>query len=183
MSMPPASLMVGLFDQCVCIRICGRANFISSVDLKKVVEQMADKGCDHFILDLRECMTMDSTFLGVLSGVGLRFARPGAHPVSLVCPTPRIRDLINGLGVSELFKFFDDLPAAPREYEPLHNEDASRTEITRTCLDAHRLLMSINPENIARFKDVTKFLAEDLKRQEAEDEKAVTEEKGGGTKV
>ena len=28
--------------------------------------------------------------------------------------------------------------------------------------------MDLNLENIARFKDVTKFLAEDLKRQRAE---------------
>jgi len=33
----------------------------------------------------------------------------------------------------------------------------SRADLTRTCLEAHELLMTINPENIAKFKDVTKI--------------------------
>jgi len=178
MSMPSASLMVGLFDQCVCIKISGRATFTSSVDLKKVVEQLTLKGFDHFVLDLRECLTMDSTFLGVLSGVGLRFAQPECHRVSLVSPQPRVRDLIESLGVSELFKFFDHAPAAPGKFEALQNTDTSRSEITRTCLEAHKLLMTINPENVVRFKDVTRFLAEDLKRQE-EEEKCLNQGRNG----
>jgi len=34
--------------------------------------------------------------------------------------------------------------------------------LTRACLEAHETLMAINPENVARFKDVAMFLAEDL---------------------
>jgi len=44
---------------------------------------------------------------------------------------------------------------------------ASRTEVTEICLKAHKLLMEINPENVPRFKDVAKFLAEDLARLQA----------------
>jgi hypothetical protein len=39
-------------------------------------------------------------------------------------------------------------------------------EISRTCLEAHQTLMRINPDNIAKFKDVAQFLAEDLKKTE-----------------
>jgi len=39
----------------------------------------------------------------------------------------------------------------------------SREEITRTSLEAHQALMAANPDNVPRFKDVTLFLAEDLK--------------------
>jgi hypothetical protein len=36
--------------------------------------------------------------------------------------------------------------------------------MTEACLEAHRTLMNVNPGNVAKFKDVTQFLAEDLKR-------------------
>ena len=46
-------------------------------------------------------------------------------------------------------------------------EPSDKTELTHTSLEAHRNLMDANPENEAKFKEVTRFLAEDLKRQEA----------------
>jgi hypothetical protein len=47
--------------------------------------------------------------------------------------------------------------STPESINPSHEQ------ITRTCLEAHQTLMSMNPENVARFKDVAQFLAEDLK--------------------
>jgi anti-sigma B factor antagonist len=178
MSMPSATLKIGLFDHCVCVKVCGRANFVSGLDLKSVVARLAGQGYDHFILDLRDCLMMDSTFLGVLSGIGLQYIAPTNHPVSLISPPQRIRELLESLGVSHLFKFFEQEPVQTDKLEPLRKEDASRAEITRTCLEAHKLLMAVNPENVNRFKDVTRFLAEDLKKQEeAESNKpaAITE--------
>jgi hypothetical protein len=40
----------------------------------------------------------------------------------------------------------------------------SHEELTRASLEAHQTLMDLKPENVARFKDVVKFLAEDLKK-------------------
>ena len=41
-----------------------------------------------------------------------------------------------------------------------------RKEMSRHCLEAHRILMEIKPENVGKFKDVAQFLAEDLKKSE-----------------
>jgi anti-sigma B factor antagonist len=166
MSMPSASLMVGLFDRCVCIKVSGKASFACGMDLKTVVGRLSTQGYDHFALDLRECPMMDSTFLGVLSGVGLQFVTP-SNQVCLVNPPPRIRELLDGLGVSHLFRFLEKEPATEAGFTPVCKEEPTRVEITRTCLEAHKLLMALNPENVCRFKDVALFLAEDLKKQEA----------------
>ena len=50
--------------------------------------------------------------------------------------------------------------STPKSINPTHKE------ITSTSLEAHQTLMAVNPENVNRFKDVTKFLAEDLKTLE-----------------
>ena len=44
----------------------------------------------------------------------------------------------------------------------------SKKEMSRNSLEAHRTLMDLNPANIPKFKDVAQFLAEDLKRLEAD---------------
>jgi anti-sigma B factor antagonist len=164
------TLKVALCNDLVCVKICGRANFTSSLDLKKLVNELAQRGCAHFLLDLSECANMDSTFLGVLAGIGLKFAESNGSPccraVELLNPSPRIAELLENLGVSHLFKISNPsaLPAANFEPVPEKKEAATRAEVTTTCLEAHQMLMRINPANVSKFKDVAEFLAEDLKK-------------------
>lgn len=160
-------------EQFACIRIIGRANFTSSVDFKTLVTRLCQRGCCRFVLELSECVLMDSTFLGVLAGFGLKLGagekdQPG-RPIELLNPTARITDLLETLGVLHLFKVTHgalDTEAPGETLEPTPTE-ASKAEINRTCLEAHQTLMEINPANAARFKDVAQFLAEGLKKPES----------------
>ncbi len=160
--------MVAIFDSLVCIKVCGRVNFTNSVDFKKVVNELAQRGYKQFGFDLSECQMMDSTFLGVLAGIGVRFSSNSANgenpAVVIFNPTPRIADLLENLGVAHLFKIVKDEKTPAQKFEPVAGEQASRVEVTRTCLEAHKTLMDLNPENVRKFKDVTQFLAEDLKK-------------------
>jgi hypothetical protein len=54
------------------------------------------------------------------------------------------------------------MPGEVRTCTP-ESSNPTHEEITRTSLEAHQTLMEVNPENVARFKDVTQFLAEDLR--------------------
>ena len=116
---------------------------------------------------------MDSTFLGVLAGFGLKLEGPQADGVKrsleLFNPNPRVLELLENLGVLHLFNVDpgrSDLPeaTAPREPSTTH---PSREEVAQACLDAHKTLMNIHPDNVGRFKEVTQFLAEDLKKLKA----------------
>ena len=62
----------------VCVKIVGRANFTYGPDFKTLLTELVRKGCDHFIIDLSECVLMDSTFLGILAGFGLKLNKAGA---------------------------------------------------------------------------------------------------------
>jgi anti-anti-sigma factor len=163
-----ANLMVAIFDSLVCVKVSGRANFTSSVDFKKVVNELAQRGFKKFGIDLSECQMMDSTFLGVLAGIGLKFSPNGVtdENVPLILnPTARVADLLENLGVAHLFQIVSDSKSHNGEYKPVSEDQAaSRIEVTRTCLEAHQTLMALNPENVRKFKDVTQFLAEDLKK-------------------
>ena len=153
-----------------CIKIAGRANFNASVDFKTVLTELRQKGFSYFVIELSECLLMDSTFLGVLAGFGLKMSqladRSPPRLVELRNPNARITELLETLGVLHLFNISRGPQATLETVEACSPEPAhpSRAEITRACLEAHQTLMEINPENVARFKEVTKFLAEDLQK-------------------
>ena len=178
MKMPASNLLVWVGDKNAWIRISGRASFNSSVDFKTLINNLAQKGFSRFVLDLTECPLMDSTFLGVLAGLGLKFgARRNGDPqpsLELLNPNPRILDLLDNLGVAHLFKVLKEPPEfaradmAPVDPAPTN---ADRREVSRTCLEAHKTLMDVNPANISKFKEVAEFLANDLKKTEGNGEK------------
>jgi anti-anti-sigma factor len=172
MSGPVNNMSVWAQDKVAWIRIEGRANFNSSIDFKALVNGLAERGYTRFVLDLTECMLMDSTFLGVLSGLGLKFSKSrngdSNGVIELLNPNARIADLLENLGVEHLFKIVNGPELNTNRLQPVEQTPASqdRKEISRTCLEAHNTLMQINPDNVSKFKDVAAFLAEDLKKME-----------------
>jgi anti-anti-sigma factor len=150
------------------VKITGRANFTFSPDFKTLVSELRQKGCDHFIIDLSECVHMDSTFLGVLAGFGLKMNQAGAadkRHFELLNPNTRITELLENLGALHLFKVTTGTFQLPDATQARTQDsiNPTREQIKRTSLEAHQTLMAVNPDNVARFKDVTLFLAEDLK--------------------
>ncbi len=170
MSAPSAKLLVLVGEKFACVKIIGRANFNSSIDFRLLVNELLQKGYRYFVLDLAECVLMDSTFLGVLAGFGLKLrGSPNGQSdstIELWNPNARVLDLLENLGVLHLFAVRQGPLAVPEGAEPCLRAPAnpSREEVTRACLEAHRTLMQINPENVSRFKEVAQFMAEDLKK-------------------
>lgn len=166
MALPSAKLSVLVGKDFACVKIAGRANFTFSPDFKTLIAELIQKGYGHFIIDLSECVLMDSTFLGVLAAFGIKLNQgsPGGS-IELSNPNARVTELLENLGVLQLFKIVTGAlqlsgevsVQTPAPVNPSHEE------ITRTSLEAHQALMAVNPDNVPRFKDVTQFLAEDLK--------------------
>jgi anti-sigma B factor antagonist len=169
--MANANLSVLVGKNFACVKIAGRANFASSPDFKTLLNELAQKGFGHFIIDLSECVLMDSTFLGVLAGFGMKLnpnGAPAERGIELHNATARVSELLENLGAVHLFKLTSGEIKLPGEAKASTPEsiNPSHEQITRTSLEAHETLMAMNPENVARFKDVAQFLAEDLKNVE-----------------
>jgi anti-anti-sigma regulatory factor len=167
MATPPVNLSVFVGGNFACVKIAGRANFCSSPDFKTLLAELVQKGYAHFVIDLSECVLMDSTFLGILAQFGLKLNSAigtGQPGIELLNANARVTELLENLGVLHLFRTTSgplELPVdvktcTPESIHPTHEQ------IARTSLEAHQALMAMNPENAARFKDVTQFLAEDL---------------------
>jgi anti-anti-sigma factor len=169
--MSSANLSVLVGKKIACVRITGRANFAFSPDFKTLLSELAGKGYRHFIIDLTECVLMDSTFLGVLAGFGMKLNPKGApveRGIELLNASTRVAELLENLGAVQLFNLKTgalEMPDDAKACEPA-SINPTHEQITRTSLEAHQALMAMNPENVARFKDVAQFLAEDLKNLE-----------------
>ncbi len=157
-----ANLQVAVTEGVLCIKIIGPANFNASSGFKSIVKKLCGEADHTLLLDLTDCITMDSTFLGVLASLSQRLEKP----IEMLNPSERINDLLDNLGVLELFRIDQgDNPLVDRLQEA-ETPETSKREMTETSLEAHSTLMALNPENIPRFKDVAKFLEEDLKGQQ-----------------
>ena len=171
MSTPSVNLSVLVGKNFACVKITGRANFSSSPDFKTLLVELNQKGYTHFIIDLSECVLMDSTFLGTLAQFGLKLngsGNGGPPGIELLNCNTRVTELLENLGALHLFKTLSGALNLPGDVKTCTPESIHPTheQITRTCLEAHQTLMAVNPDNKARFKDVTQFLAEDLSNLE-----------------
>jgi anti-anti-sigma factor len=169
--MPSATLSVLVGKNFACVKITGRANFASSPDFKALLDGLAQKQFRHFIMDLTDCILMDSTFLGVLAGFGMKLNPKGAtaeRGIELNNASERVTDLLESLGAVHLFRLTKGNLLLPEDVRTCTTESVnpSHEQIARTSLEAHETLMAMNPDNVARFKDVTLFLAEDLRNIE-----------------
>lgn len=165
MNAPTANLMVLVGERFACVKVAGRANFATAVDFKTLLTGLEGKGYPYIVIELSQCPLMDSTFLGVLAASGVRMKPSNGEcekqAIELRNANERLIELLENLGVLHLFKTCNgDLPDCEKiESSPCH---ASREELTQASLEAHQTLMDLNPANVSRFKDVTKFLTEDL---------------------
>ena len=170
MPIPTSTISVATSGPVVFVKLIGRANFSSSVQFKRLVTEMHDKGFHRFLIDLTDCLIMDSTFLGVLAALGLRLSekRDGEPDASLTLfnPNSRISELLENLGVTHLFNITqgNDFLHPECHTQAPQPDDNSKVELSKTCLEAHKTLMAVNSANVPKFKDVTQFFAEDVKR-------------------
>lgn len=169
----PPVMSVAVVAPTAFVKIPGRANFSSSVEFKTLVSELRGRGINHFVLDLGDCITMDSTFLGVLAGLAMRNADGVETTVDgeklkldLLNPNARISDLLDNLGVIQLFRLLHQANPCTAIFEPVKNDrpSPSKEEMSRNCLEAHQALMRVHPDNVPKFKEVAQFLAEDLKK-------------------
>jgi len=166
-----SSILVGVNGPAVWVRVEGKGNFLNSGSLKEFAQEMVNRGYREFIVDLKNCAMMDSTFMGTLAAVALRLREIGQGHLHVVHCGERSRDLLSGLGLDQIFDIRSNGAAAPECTEVKENApegaDSRKKETTETMLEAHEALCDAAPENLSRFKDVLEYLKQDLHQSAA----------------
>ena len=154
------------------IRVEGKGSFQNSGGLKEYLEHLIDAGeSKPFVVDLDECPVMDSTFMGVLTGLANKIREAGTGgAVEVINANVRNRQLLRNLGLDHILDVNDDPKSRASERKLVTagvateriESTLSREAQAEHILEAHQALGEANPENIPRFKDVVKFFQEDL---------------------
>ena len=147
-----AKLYVADLGKRAVVRISGRANCLSSVPFKRVINSLVERGRQAFTLDLSDCQLMDSTFLGVLVGLNRTLGQAGSTGgFSLYQPTEPVRVLLDNLGILELFGTTDSLGQAGAAESVEQVAALDKTDLTRTSLDAHQTLIDAKDRKSTRL--------------------------------
>ena len=168
-----SKILVSCADRVVWIRVEGKGSSTESTALKDFAKEMIHRGVREFIVDLRNCPGMDSTFMGTLAGISLRLRELGGGCLYVVNLNQRNAESLSSLGLDQLF----NVRLSPTKEDgqalgiPLKED---RTAQAQTMLEAHEALIEAVPENLSKFKDVIQYLEEELhlsKRASPEEKK------------
>jgi anti-sigma B factor antagonist len=174
------SLLVAIRKEWAFVRVLGRGSFKVSPALKKFGVAAMERSCHGFVVDMAECIGMDSTFMGVLAGLSLHLQRRGGGKIVMINVSGKNTGLLQTVGLNVMLEIREAgeaakepvaLPQGDGEMKPLDTAYAGRKVTAETMLAAHEDLIEVSPENFPRFKDVLAYLKEDLKSATESDEK------------
>src|SRR5271154_4867669 len=84
------------------VKVVGRGSFQNSGCLKAFYQQLLKDGVTRFVVDLDACTYLDSTFLGILLGLGLKLKDKGNGLLNIFNASPRNLELLKNLGLDRL---------------------------------------------------------------------------------
>jgi anti-sigma B factor antagonist len=146
------------------VRVLGRATLGRSRCLREFALGMINTGTTRFVIDLGECVAMDSTFAGTLALIALR-ARTRSGTVDLVNANARVDSVLTSLGLKKLFTHAQGVATSRQGVilPKVSDDGTGRTpSLRQTILDAHETLAEVDKANVPKFQDIIAFIkAED----------------------
>lgn len=142
------------------LRVRGRAAYESAPVLRAFAAECRQRGTRRLHIDLAQCDSMDSTVIGVLTGIAMRRTGDGMD-LSLANTPERVDRQIRGLGLGRFFVFARE-PAPDVEWECVDvrraHAHAGDVRLRETMLNAHETLGRADTRNVDRFKHVVDAL-------------------------
>lgn len=158
------------------VRVCGRGTFQNSRSLRSFAQETIAQGAREFVVDLGGCTGLDSTFMGVLAGIGLRLRQlPVPGKLTVAQASARNRELFQTLGLDRLLTVLPETEGIEMPpgtaFRWLPESDIERLthaldkgETAGMMLEAHEDLMRADKRNVARFQEITRLLREQRER-------------------
>lgn len=166
------NLLVAVQATFALIKVSGRATFKLAPSLKRFCMNALENGCQDIVFDMEDCLGMDSTFMGVLAGIAIHRGEIGRAHVIVMNLSPRTHEMLVTLGLEQVLACHEQNEPLPelkkRLATALHleglDEDDDRALSLTTMLQAHQHLVDVDPENMARFRDVLTYLEQEVRR-------------------
>jgi anti-anti-sigma regulatory factor len=113
------------------------------------------------IVDMLEAEGLDSTTLGLMAKLGMHCSKEYGINVQVFCQNPSILRTLDCMGFEEIFDIIQEVPTIDAELHSIESVNSEVDEIRRQVVEAHKLLMQLNPENSKEFTDLIRALESD----------------------
>ena len=158
-----APILTGHLESIVWIRPEGRGTFLESPFIGNFVDAAFEAGHRDFVVDLEACSGMDSTFMGMLAGLGISFRRKQAGQLTVVGTSDKTKASLVELGLHHLSRiepakgaWIGRLEEFRSDLIPLTSEESGDKE--SYILKCHENLCEAEASNVDRFKTVLEML-------------------------
>ena len=165
------SLTAAYIDQTAVIRVEGRGSFRISPPMKQFIHRVIkSKSANRILIDMSDCVGMDSTFMGVLAGLSYHVKDKPGITLKLINLSKKNQKLLVTLGVDRVVDYSLSSTGEEKELvegqgnsiQALEPDFANKLEAAKTTLEAHETLANINSENFAKFESVLELLQNDV---------------------
>jgi len=168
-------LTAAYLEGSVMVRISGRGSFKTSLPLKQFIQHvMDDEKIDQIFIDMKNCIGMDSTFMGVITGLSVAARKRQNKHIKLINMSDKNQNLLKALGVDRVidYSLFSDQEdsfstSPPADQQSLSLEDQNKADLAKTSLEAHICLSKLSSENKSKFKAVVEYLQDDVDNLDA----------------
>ncbi len=145
-------------------RVVGLGMATVGIDFWDFSEEMVKQGFNRFIVDLSQCRSMDSTFMGVLVGIAESPKVKAGEAVMVINPNDHHMKLMDGLGLPKMISIRSGRTELP-EIEMRRLDAFPRTSEERILKirDVHARLVALDRRNEEKFKLFLKLLDQELK--------------------
>jgi anti-sigma B factor antagonist len=155
----------------VVVRVQGRATHLEAPALRSLHQEMLRRDpATQYIVDLEQCVTMDSTFMGTLASMGISQREKTGNKLVVLNIGDHVLYLLNTLGLKFILDLrqpvHSDHGLGDVQFTPALAPQISPFERTVMMIEAHEKLVDVESQNEVKFEGVLKALRESLARQQ-----------------
>jgi anti-anti-sigma factor len=140
------------------VRVHGSATFGLAGSLRDFVNRQIEAGRRGVLVDLGQCDTMDSTFVGTLTSLTLACRRSHKGCLKLFNVGPHLREILATLGLARILDIVTATDVGDVHFNPLAPAATDKVTVAELMLDAHETLAELSDQNALEFKNVIDYL-------------------------
>lgn len=160
--------------QKVTFQIEGWATMKHSLAFRKLAGQYVAEGTPVIRVDLRECVYMDSTFLGDLMLLKREVDRRGWGEFALVSPSSKCEQLLQQMTLDHFFPVVAEEEPVNKDCTILHIKSDEPEEFQRNVVEAHVELANLEGPAGEQFRTVARCMLQDEDAKRKQQQKAVS---------
>ena len=145
------------------IKLVGDVRLTLSGSLNRYMDVLfGNNNVQSVVVDMLDAKAVDSTTLGLIAKLGLHCREQYQMNVKLFCQNPSIIRTLECMSFDEIIDIFQQSPNEfDAELRCLDAVTSEVDEVRQQVLEAHKLLIKLNPKNEAEFTDLINALEAD----------------------